>query len=139
MNIRHHHMLVDCLAHIINCKKSHLHTGKCFHFHACFTVCLHSAKSADNSIFFFNFEINGTFGNRQRMAHRYQIRGVLHRHDPGNSGNAKNVSLCHSACSKMLHDFCSNLDRTCCNCSSVGNRFIRDIHHNSITIFIKMA
>lgn len=37
MDIRHDHVLVNCLAHVINGKKRHLNTCQRLHLHACFS------------------------------------------------------------------------------------------------------
>ena len=132
-------MLVNSLAHVVNCQKRCLYACQSLHLHPGFALCLYRTVRMDPAVFLIQFKINCTLLDWQRMAHGNQRRSLLHPHDPCYSGYAENIAFFYISSRNRRHDFCSHGNIACGYSCPKSGLLTGNIHHHCISFMIKMA
>jgi hypothetical protein len=89
------HALVDGLGHVVDRQEGHAHGGHRFHFHA--GACGERGGGGAFDAVAGQFEIDCHGVERERMAQRDQVAGLLGGHDPGDARGGQNIALGHGA------------------------------------------
>ena len=84
-------------------------------------------------------KVDGDMGQRQRMAHRHQLRGTLGGHDTGDAGDAEHVTLLVTTLLDQRQGLGLHDDTTTGQRTSRARLLVTDIDHVGLAGLVEMG
>ena len=134
-------VVAERLAHIVDGERGDAGGGQCFHFHAGFVGDAAGGADVERAGGVIVGKIERDFVQRQWVAERNQVGGLLGGHDARDLRGRGNGTLARlaAACTQRGIDVRRETDAGCGRGFAAGGGFVADIDHMRVAVVVKMG